>query len=149
MNTTSLQKNTSIHIGRNVRRLREIKSIKQESLALTLAISQQKISKLEQSERIDEETLCKIADALGISVESIKNFDETAIINNSCVSHTMANANFDAMEKIIELYERLIESEKDKNALLSLSCNLKAAQEDSTISNYLNKHTGTLSKRND
>lgn len=146
MNTHSLQKNNPVHLGRNVRRLREIKGIKQESLALTLSISQQKISKLEQSENIDDDTLSKIADALEVSVESIRNFDEHVILNNFSTKHSPAD--FDAMEKIIELYERLIESEKDKNALLSLNNNLRDIKEETTLSSYFKQHSGGLNKRN-
>ncbi len=114
----------SVHIGRNIRRLREIKNVKQESLAYSLSFSQQKISKLEQMESIDESTLGRIADALELSVEVIKNFDQENVIN-SCFAvpqqayHSAPNQDFNAIEKIIELYERLIASEKEKNAILS------------------------------
>lgn len=144
----SSQKN-NVHLGRNVRRLREIKNIKQESLALSLSLSQQKISKLEQSETIDDDTLGRIADALEISVDAIKNFDHEAIINNTSNNTMVSGTNFNAIEKIIELYERLIESEKDKNAILSLNTPLKLINEEDTLGGYLKQHTSTLNKRND
>ena len=140
------QKNPA-HLGRNVRRLREIKNIKQESLALSLSLSQQKISKLEQSENIDDDTLSRIADALEVSVEAIRNFDHEAIINNSYNQQIATNPSFNPIDKIIELYERLIESEKDKNAILSLNSPLKLKEEDS-LSTYIKQHSNILNKRN-
>lgn len=115
---------------------------------MSLSLSQQKISKLEQSETIDEDTLNRIADALEISADAIKNFDHEAIINNTSNSTISTGTNFNAIEKIIELYERLIESEKDKNAILSLNTPLKLINEDDTLGNYLKQHTSTLNKRN-
>lgn len=60
-----------VHHGRNVKRLREILGIKQEVLADKLELSQQTVSKLENKEEIDEDTLQKIAVALNIPVEAI------------------------------------------------------------------------------
>ena len=43
------------HIGRKIGRIRELRGMKQEALAAELGISQQSISQLEQSERIEDE----------------------------------------------------------------------------------------------
>jgi transcriptional regulator with XRE-family HTH domain len=50
-------------------------------LASELGVSQQSISLIEQSEAIEEETLDKVAKALGVIAQTIKNFSEDAIIN--------------------------------------------------------------------
>jgi transcriptional regulator with XRE-family HTH domain len=71
-----------LHIGRKVARLRELRGIKQETLAEQLGISQQAVSKLEQSESIEDTTLARIAKALGITSEVIKNFNEESVIYN-------------------------------------------------------------------
>jgi transcriptional regulator with XRE-family HTH domain len=71
----------SIHIGRKIGRIRELRGIKQEFLASELGISQQSISKIEQSETVEEETLDKVAKALGVTSQAIRNFSEDAIIN--------------------------------------------------------------------
>ena len=71
-----------LHIGRKVARLRELRGIKQETLAEQLGISQQAVSKLEQSESIEDTTLARIAKALGITSEVIKNFSEESVIYN-------------------------------------------------------------------
>lgn len=118
------------HIGRKIRRLREIKGIKQEALATQLGITHQAISKMEQSASIDEEKLKLVADALGVTPETIKNFSEEMAINNISNTYenshvTMVNYQFNPIEKIVELYddkvallERLLESEREKNQIL-------------------------------
>jgi len=70
-----------LHEGRNVKRLREILGMKQDTLALELGLSQQAISQLEQKEALDKELLEKVSAVLKIPVEVIKNFDEEKAIN--------------------------------------------------------------------
>lgn len=129
---------TDAHIGRNVRAIREIRGIKQGYLASALSFSQQKISKLEQAESIDEEVLSRIADVLQVSAETIINFDQETVINNHVVNEPRhgdamtAHADFKMFSKIMELYERLLESEKDKNLILAT---LKLREED-TLNAY-------------
>lgn len=119
------------HIGRNISRIRELKDMKQEALADALGITQQTISNIENSETIDEQRLIEVAKALGVSVEAIKNFSEEAVFNyfntfNDAVSNSSfgqgANNNYDCtfnpLDKVVELYERLVQAEKDKNEYL-------------------------------
>lgn len=70
------------HIGRKISRLREMRDIKQETLAEALGISQQAISKIEQSEHIEDLTLERIGKVLGFSAETIKNYNDEQTINN-------------------------------------------------------------------
>ncbi|MBL7743781.1 MAG: helix-turn-helix transcriptional regulator [Chitinophagaceae bacterium] len=120
----------TIHEGRNVKRIREILGIKQDALALELGISQQAISALEQKEALDKEMLEKVAKALKVSSEAIKSFKEENTINifsntyhdNSSILGTY---NFNPLEKYIEaleankqLYERLLQTEREKIELL-------------------------------
>jgi len=126
---------SKMHIGRKISRIREIRGIKQDILALELGVSQQAISKIEQSEDIEDSTLEKIAAALGISIEAIKNFNEDAVFNiisntfNSNDSSTLnainAQCSFNPIDKVVELYnekvallERLLQSEREKIELL-------------------------------
>ena len=119
------------HIGRKVARIRELRGIKQEALAEELGISQQSVSNLEQSESIEEGKLERIAKALGVTKEVIENFSEEKAINyfnnisnNDFSNSTGAlaqNSTFNPLVKLIEayeenkkLYERLVQSEKDK-----------------------------------
>ncbi|MCC4228351.1 helix-turn-helix domain-containing protein [Zunongwangia profunda] len=107
------------HIGRKISRIRELRGMKQEALAAELGISQQSVSSLEQSEHIEDEKLERVAKVLGVSKEAIENFNEDTIFNNINNFHDNSiQNNFNPVEKVIELYERLLEAEKEKNAYL-------------------------------
>jgi transcriptional regulator with XRE-family HTH domain len=119
-----------IHHGRNIKRFRDMLGIKQEALALELGDdwSQKKVSRLEENERVEEDVLEQVAKILKVPVEAIKNFDaEQAIhnINNNFHDNSVQNQ-FNPLEKIIELYEikivslyeRMLQSEKEKTELL-------------------------------
>jgi transcriptional regulator with XRE-family HTH domain len=100
--------------------------VKQEALAADLGITQQEVSKIEQQEEIEEEMLSQIANVLGVSSEVIRDFDvERAIYNiNNIRDNTFEQGatsiaqQFNPIEKIIELYERLLQSEREKVDLL-------------------------------
>lgn len=87
-------------------------------------MSQQSVSNIEASETIEEEKLIAIAVVLGVSAEAIKNYsDETVlnVINNTFTSHDSSTINainiqpnFNPLDKVVELYERLVQAEKDK-----------------------------------
>jgi transcriptional regulator with XRE-family HTH domain len=132
METSTKPSNT--HIGRKISRIRELRGIKQEHLASELGVSQQSISRMEQSEVLEDDILEKIAKILGVTSEGIKNFSEEAVINyfntfndNSANNGAFyaQNFHFNPIEKIVELYnekvellERLLQAEKEKNDLL-------------------------------
>jgi transcriptional regulator with XRE-family HTH domain len=118
---------TKPHEGHNVKRIREILGVKQETLAIDLGLSQQAVSSLEQKETLDIPTLEKVAKTLGVSPEAIKNYNDEAVV--SIVSNTfqdfkdnaIATANycsFNPIDKIVELYEALLKSEREKIELL-------------------------------
>lgn len=129
-------KPASNHIGRKISRIRELRGIKQETLATEMGVSQQTISRIEQSEKVEEEVLAKVAGVLGVSAEAIKNFSEEAVVNffntfndNSINQGAVGSNNyhciFNPLEKLMEaieenkkLYERLLQAEKEKNELL-------------------------------
>ena len=133
----------SNHIGRKISRIRELKDMKQEALAQALGVSQQSISAIENSETVDDEKLKQVANALGVTVEAIKNFSEEAVfnyfnnihdneINGSIVAPQSNHCTFNPLDKLIEvyeekekLYERLLQSEKDKNEYLEKLLNGK------------------------
>jgi transcriptional regulator with XRE-family HTH domain len=70
------------HIGRKIERIRELRGMKQDTLATALGITQQAVSKMEASENVDDERLQKVATALGVTPDAIRNFNEDAIFNN-------------------------------------------------------------------
>ena len=110
------------HIGRKISRIRELRDMKQEALAQALGTSQQTVSAIENSETIDDEKLQAIAEILGVTVEGIKNFSEEAVLNiigNTLNDGSVINGNayhctFNPIDKVVELYERLVQAEKDK-----------------------------------
>jgi transcriptional regulator with XRE-family HTH domain len=122
------------HIGRNISRIRELRDMKQEALAIAIGVSQQTISSIEGSETVDEEKLKAIAEALGVPADVIRNFSEEAVFNiigntieieNNNGSAISYNCTFNPLDKLLEafeenkkLYERLVEAEKEKVAFL-------------------------------
>lgn len=111
--------------GYNAKRLREILGVKQEDLAERMGVSQQTVSRFEQTPQLDDETLDKIATALNIPMDAIKNFNEDAAINfvantfhDSTVANTYHQCSFNPLDKVIELYERMLQTEKEKVSLL-------------------------------
>lgn len=129
-------KTSKSHIGRKISRIRELRGMKQEALAHVMGITQQAISKIEQSEMVEEETLEKVAHALGVTKEGIKAFSEEIVFNiisntfqdfhdNAQASALNHNCTFNPIDKIVALYdekvallERLLASEKEKVELL-------------------------------
>ncbi|RWW91776.1 helix-turn-helix domain-containing protein [Flavobacterium cerinum] len=124
------------HIGRKISRIRELRDMKQDALAQALGTNQQAISAMENSETIDEAKLIEVAKALGVTPEAIKNFSDEAAINffNNFYDHSFTNSQgtfsatqctFNPLDKLMEvveenkkLYERLLQSEKEKIAYL-------------------------------
>ena len=140
MDTTSKPR----HIGRNISRIRELRGMKQEALAIAIGVSQQTISNIESSETIDDDKLQLIAKELGMTQEAIKNFSEENVVNffntfydNSGTNSAFGNYNqnhfnFNPIEKLVEsfeenkeLYKALLQAEKDKVTYLEKLLNSK------------------------
>lgn len=125
MNTATKPK----HIGRNISRIRELRGMKQEALAIAIGVSQQSVSNIEGSEIVDEEKLQAIAEVLGVTADGIKNYSDEAVFNiigNTVNNHDNASffqyqPTFNPLDKLVEayeenkkLYERLVQAEKEK-----------------------------------
>jgi transcriptional regulator with XRE-family HTH domain len=125
----------TLHIGRKISKIRELRGMKQETLAMELGISQQAISKIEQSADVEDAALEKIAKVLGVPADAIKNFNDDAVLNiisNTFTSNDTSTLNainfqpsFNPIDKIVELYndkvallERLLQAEREKVDLL-------------------------------
>lgn len=117
--------------GRNVQKIRMFLGIKQETLAAGLGISGSEVSKIENQDEIEEGLLLRIAEVLGVSSEMIRDFDVDRAIYNINSQHNYQDATIsegattyggtqqiNPIEKIVELYERLLQSEREKNELL-------------------------------
>jgi hypothetical protein len=122
MSYTDMQ-NKKIHQGRNIKRFREMLGIKQEALAFELGDdwNQQKISLLEQKETVESDILAQVAQILKVPAEAIENFDEEQAVN--IISNTFndqsngynyyPNFNFNPLDKMVELYERMLQQQKE------------------------------------
>jgi len=124
----------TLHIGRKISRIRELRGMKQESLATELGISQQAVSKIEQTADVEDAVLNKVAVALGVTSDAIKAFTEESVFNYFNTFHDNSGAgawsshgtfNFNPIDKLIEvfeenkkLYEQLLTSEREKVELL-------------------------------
>ncbi len=127
------------HVGRNISRIREMRGMKQETLAELLGVSQQKVSLLENADELEDTKLEPIAKALEIPLEALKNFSDEAFFNiiantynntsndNSTLIASSLNyyPTFNPLDKLLEsyeqnrrLYERLLESEREKSRVI-------------------------------
>ena len=138
MNENSKEK---IHQGRNIRFFRNARNMKQEDFAERLGVSQPIVTRIEKQDVVETSMLLKCADILGVSADTLKEFDTDTMFNNfnyhfdkientngaltiSKDGSPPTNFNY-PIEKLmelhresIELYERLLQTEKEKNALL-------------------------------
>lgn len=119
--------NRSNH-GANVRRWREWRNINQDVLAEKVGVSQTTLSGYEKKSKLEPEVLEKIAKVLDVPVEAITELNEGASINifsgtfNDSVATGAKIENFspsfNPIDKVVELYDKLLQSEKDKVAML-------------------------------
>lgn len=119
----------TVHQGKNVKRIREICEMKQESLAVQMGLTQQAISQLEQKEALDPKQLEEIAKILKVSPDMIKYMTDDAANNFINTFNDNSGFNFqctfnpldkyiEAMEANKALYERMLASEKEKSEML-------------------------------
>ncbi len=106
----------TVHLGENIRRILDLKGIKQEAFAEKMGVSQAAISKLLATPKIDDERLKDVADKLGTSVDAIKRFNAEAIMFHiETMNDNSGNFNvyeIHPIDKVSELYEKIL---KEKN----------------------------------
>jgi transcriptional regulator with XRE-family HTH domain len=100
----------------------------QAELGELLGITKQAISKMEQNEKLEDDKIKQVAEALGVTEEGLKNFTEEAVLyctnnfyENCHVSasnigpiSTVENLNHFSMEQAVKLFEELIKIEREK-----------------------------------
>ncbi len=109
-----------MHIGYNVKKVREIRNLTQQYVADKIGLSLKQYGKIESGQIVlDENRLEKIAESSDVSVDKIKSYDENVILNNTFYNEHGANVVIQngLSEEQIANYERLIE-EKDKRIVL-------------------------------
>ena len=123
METTFTRRNSH---GANLKRWREWRGIKQEVLADKIGVSQATLSGYEKKDELEPEVLEKITKALDIPIEAITELNEGALINiysgtwqdNATAAGSIQNHIFNPIDKIVELYERLLKAEQEKVTML-------------------------------
>lgn len=116
--------NPGLHTGRKIERLRKAIGLQAEFSA-RLGISKQAVSEIEQAETVKEDRLQWIAGALGISAEAIHHFTDDMLIFHIQHMHDHSTAyaynfqcTYNPLDKVVELYERLLRVEQEKVELL-------------------------------
>ena len=118
----------TLHIGRKIERVRRLRGMTQADLGDILGVTKQAVSKMEQTEKMDDGKLKQVAEALGVTEEGLKNFTEETVLyctnnfyENCHVSasnigpiSTVENLNHFSMEQAIKLFEELIKIERKK-----------------------------------
>ena len=134
-----------VHHGRNIRRTRIEKNMNQEGLSELVHLSQPAVSKYEKMKVIDDEMLQRFARALNVPFDYLKTLEEdaqTVVFENNTVNDSEQNTgganismgivksdtedsindsrvnNFNPIDKITELYERLLKEKDEKYAAL-------------------------------
>lgn len=128
-----------VHHGHNLRYFREKQNMELAELAKKVKISQEEIQKLEEMQRIDDETLKKMGDALDVSVDAIKllkeekapavvqnnnnvynndnNQDSIFELGNNCVSGNVTNykESLSLFKHLAKSYEMMLKLERERN----------------------------------
>ena len=136
-----------VHHGRNIRRTRIEKNMNQEGLSELVHLSQPAVSKYEKMRVIDDEMLQRFARALNVPFDYLKTLEEdaqTVVFENNTVNNNDQGSgganinigtvksytedsdsssdnrvnNFNPIDKITELYERLLKEKDEKYAAL-------------------------------
>lgn len=117
----------TLHKGRKIERIRKLRGLTQAQLGERLGgISKQAVSKIEQSEEIDDSRLMEIAEALEVTFEGLKNFNEEKVLyntinfyENSGVTANSINANVETLvnneiEKTFAFFEKQLAAVKEE-----------------------------------
>lgn len=109
------------NIGKKIERVRSLRGLSQSELGELLGgISKQAVSKMEQTDTMDEDRIKDVAKALGVTAEGLKKFSEESVLyctaNFFEGSHSV-NTNINTIvnepvDKVIEIYEKRFQALK-------------------------------------
>lgn len=118
-------KDTDGKIGKNIKQIREILGMSRTEVALRADMSAGTLAKIEQGMSVDDKILDKIAAAMEVPTELLRNYDHENTVNYIISNNTFEgeadaligsknddNRIFNPIEKVTELYERLLEEQK-------------------------------------
>ncbi len=111
-----------MQLGDKIKKIRDLKGLKQNEVAAKLNLSPQAYSKIERNEtKMDNERLEQLASVLGVTVEDIHKFDDKNLFvsrqvefeskQNTGLANTVNNYYYG--DQIIRQLERSIELQKD------------------------------------
>jgi transcriptional regulator with XRE-family HTH domain len=107
---THMKKETMLHVGTKIRKIRELKGLTQDYMANSLNLSQNAYSKIEREETgITVERLADMAKILGVEMDTILHFDEKMVFNHSPQSGQLnTNTINNYADDIKTTYEKLL-----------------------------------------
>lgn len=128
MDSTNEVVNKRVHQGYNISMARARSGMKQSTMAEQLGLCQQRLSQLEGQRVVRDEILEKISELTGVSVEELKTIEQPMSVyieNNNTITDSSnigsigdsiegytQTYNVNPLDKITELYERLLKEEK-------------------------------------
>lgn len=102
-------------LGVKVRKIRELRNLSQNYVADKLSLSQSCYSDLENGKRsISDEKLKQIAKVFEVEPELIKQFNDHVIFNSCQQSGYINTNNINPLDRVIELYVKLIQSKDER-----------------------------------
>ena len=112
----------ALHIGRKIERVRRLRGMTQTDLGDLLGITKQAVSKMEQTEKLDDERVKQVAEALGVTEEGLKKFTEETVLyytnnfyeNSIGTISNLENINHFSMDQAVKLFEELLKIEREK-----------------------------------
>lgn len=129
MEAEELQVSKMVHHGHNVKHARMDKNMKQETLSSLINLTQSTVSKYESMRVIEDKVLEKFAKALEVPVEDLKTLEEEAPMmffennnietnNGNGFGNNIASTINNPLDKINELFERLLKEKDERIAML-------------------------------
>jgi len=111
-------------LGYKIRKIREIKNISQDYVAKHLGIGQGSYSGIESGKiKVNEKKLIRIAAALNVDIDVIKNFNEETIFNLWLSGSYDSGSNLNSLEKLQDIYEKLLKEKDSRIKLLEAMLN--------------------------
>lgn len=133
MGTENTGTSQRVHHGHNIASARRMKGLVQKTLADLLGMSQQRLSQIESTKIVSDEILQKVAEITGVSLEDLKTMEEPMSIYIENNNNTIQDASdvgsisvgdsvdgstityhVNPIDKITELYERLLKADQEK-----------------------------------
>ena len=111
-----------MQLGDKIKKIRDLKGLKQDEVAAKLNISTQAYSKIERNEtKVDSERLEQLANIFGISADDIQKFDDRNLFVNNLKEFETANNNtgytvnnyYYGNDQLVSQLEKTIEQQKE------------------------------------